>query len=223
MVVYGDSHAAMWLPAFQWIATAAHWRLVVLSKPYCPAIPITIADPPKLGSPNSPDTVCDQWHSWATSWINTHHPQLLVVTQEDIYKVPVPTSSSPRWAYLADWRTGLNGLFASLTDTEMRTVILGDTPVLPRPGPQCLAANEADVQACSAPVASAVQFSNGVENATAARLGIQYIDPIPWFCSSVCTAVIGHFNVYLDGVHINATWATYLEVVLGQALGLIYR
>ena len=111
MVVYGDSHAAMWLPAFQWIATTAHWKLVVLSKPYCPAVQLTIADPPGLGGPDQPDRICDDWHAWATTWINDHRPQLLVVTQESIYKVPVPGGSS-RWAYISDWRTGLRGLFA---------------------------------------------------------------------------------------------------------------
>ncbi len=220
MVVYGDSHASMWLPALQWIAASAHWRLVVLSKPYCPAVDLTIADPPSLGSANSPDTVCDHWHTWATGWINAHHPQVLVVTDESIYELPVPGSSSPRWAYVSDWHRGLLGLFASLTDKQTRTVLLGDTPTLARPGPQCLAAHESDVQACSTPVAAAVPFSNAVEQSTAAELGIGYIDPIPWFCSSVCTAVIGHFNVYLDGIHINAAWATYLERVLGQAIDL---
>ena len=109
MVVYGDSHASMWLPAFQWIAKSAHWRLVVLSKPYCPALELTIADPPSLGSANSPDAVCDKWHSWATAWINANKPQVLVVTDESIYKVPVADGSTPRWAYISDWRRGLEG------------------------------------------------------------------------------------------------------------------
>ena len=220
MVVYGDSHASMWLPAFQWIAKSAHWRLVVLSKPYCPALELTIADPPSLGSANSPDAVCDKWHSWATAWINANKPQVLVVTDESIYKVPVADGSTPRWAYISDWRRGLEGLFSSLTDKQTRTVILGDIPTLAQPGPQCLASHESDVQACSTPVGSAVPFSNAVEESTAHQLGVGYIDPIPWFCSTVCTAVIGRFSVYLDGVHINAAWATYLESVLGHAIHL---
>ncbi len=220
MVVYGDSHASMWLPAFQWIATSAHWRLVVLSKPYCPAAQLTIADPPSLGGSNTPDLACDRWHTWAVRWINLHRPQLLVVTQESIYKVPVPGGSAPRWAYIADWRTGLRGLFASLTDKETRSAILGNIPILSQPGPQCLAAHETDVQACSTPVGTAVQFSNAVEKAAARQLGIAYIDSVPWFCSSVCSAVIGHYSVYLDSIHINAAWASYLEEVLGQALDL---
>ena len=220
LVVYGDSHALMWLPAFLWIAQTAHWRLVVLSKPYCPAIPLTIANPPTLGTVNSPDVVCDKWHSWATRWINAHDPQKLVITQESIYRVPVPGAASPRWADASDWRTGLDALFSSLTTSRSRTVILGNAPVLPQPGPQCLAANPSNVQACSSPATSAVQFSNQVEQSTAGTLHIGYINTVPWFCSSVCTAVIGKYNVYLDGAHINASFASYLEVLLGQALHL---
>ena len=37
MVVYGDSYALMWLPAFDNIARTAHLRLVILAKPACPA------------------------------------------------------------------------------------------------------------------------------------------------------------------------------------------
>ena len=37
MVLYGDSHALMWIPAFDAIAKAEHWRLVVLGKLGCPA------------------------------------------------------------------------------------------------------------------------------------------------------------------------------------------
>ena len=43
MVVYGDSHALMWLPAFDNIARTAHLRLVILAKPACPAELVTVA------------------------------------------------------------------------------------------------------------------------------------------------------------------------------------
>ena len=147
-------------------------------------------------------------------------PQLLVVTQESLYKLPVPGQSSPRIVDSSDWSRGLRALFASLTDKQTRTVILGNIPIMAHSGPQCLAAHRSDVQACSTPVATAVGFTNAVEETTARAMGISYIDTIPWVCSSVCTAVIGRYNVYLDVVHISATFATYLEVVLGQALDL---
>ena len=37
MVVYGDSHALMWLPAFLCIARSRGWKLVVLGKSACPS------------------------------------------------------------------------------------------------------------------------------------------------------------------------------------------
>ncbi len=37
VVLYGDSHALMWFKAMNEIATAAHWRLVILGKGYCMA------------------------------------------------------------------------------------------------------------------------------------------------------------------------------------------
>ncbi len=50
MIEYGDSHAVMWLPALSAIASAAHWRLVVLGKPYCPAEIVEVRNPPGVGS-----------------------------------------------------------------------------------------------------------------------------------------------------------------------------
>jgi hypothetical protein len=54
----------------------------------------------------------------------------------------------------------------------------------------------------------------------AKALGIQYIDTVPWFCSQTCTAEVGNYNVYMDGIHMNATFARYLEGVLGKAINL---
>jgi hypothetical protein len=59
-----------------------------------------------------------------------------------------------------------------------------------------------------------------VEQATAVASGVEYINPIPWFCSARCTAIIGNHEVYLDDLHITATWAKYLENLLAEDLRL---
>jgi hypothetical protein len=53
-------------------------------------------------------------------------------------------------------------------------------------------------------------------------VGVDYINTIPWFCSKVCTVVIGSYIVYenTDTNHITATWAKFLRVVLADALHL---
>ena len=56
------------------------------------------------------------------------------------------------------------------------------------------------------------------DRAVAKQAGVQYIDVFPWFCSAVCTAVIGNMVVYGWDWHITATYATYLSGALQAAL-----
>ena len=42
VALVGDSHAAMWNPAFQQIATQRHWRLEILAKAGCPLLDLPI-------------------------------------------------------------------------------------------------------------------------------------------------------------------------------------
>ena len=58
------------------------------------------------------------------------------------------------------------------------------------------------------------------EEAAAAATGAEYIETTPWFCSATCTAVIKNYIVYMDQIHVTATYARYLKGVLGQALKL---
>ena len=54
LVVYGDSHAGMWLPAFDGLAKGVHMRLLVLSKPGCPAALLTISIHAASATPQVP-------------------------------------------------------------------------------------------------------------------------------------------------------------------------
>ncbi len=218
MVVYGDSHAQMWIPAFEWIASNAHWKLIVLSKTYCPAEPVAIAN---LGSKAGSNTSCDQWHQWATNEIRRLKPNLLVMTQASTIYSPPPTVGVSKGTITpTEWRTGLVSMFRSLESPQTKEIQLGSTPSMAKPGQACVGAHRQDVQVCATPAAAAVPPMNQVEQSTAAAQGVQYVDPIPWLCDTTCPAVIGHFSVYLDTVHLNATFARYLEQVLGQSLGL---
>ena len=84
MVVYGDSHALMWLPAFNGVAKAAHWRLIVLGKSDCPAPLIAVYNPPGVGTPGAPYAACTAWHRWAVTTIRRLHPDLLVISTQDL-------------------------------------------------------------------------------------------------------------------------------------------
>jgi peptidoglycan/LPS O-acetylase OafA/YrhL len=208
MVLYGDSHALMWAEAFASIATKTHWRLVVLGKPGCPADMVTTLNPPGIAPVDGPYIQCNQWHDWATNWINKTQPDLLVVTQEaQIY-----------FFNATQWERGLQRTLRAITSPKTRKIVLGNIPLLPQSGPTCLAAHTRDVQACSAPRGAAVPPFNQVERAVATSVGASYIDTTSWFCSATCTAVIGNYEVYLDTKHLTATYSLYLRGVLEQAL-----
>jgi hypothetical protein len=54
----------------------------------------------------------------------------------------------------------------------------------------------------------------------AASTGARYIDTAPWFCSTVCTDVVGRYQPYWDPFHVTATYATVLGQVLSEAIDL---
>jgi len=220
LVLYGDSHAAMWIPAFVAIAVHDNWKLVVLAKGACPAAPVFTSDWSTWSDPDGTHSACEKWHQWAVRWINAHKPRLLVITQENFYRAPSVNGQPPATFSYAQWQSGLSDLFRSLNTPRKRVVLLGNTPSLPQPAPQCLAAHSKDVQTCSSPVHRALPALNQIDRSTARAAGVKYVDPTPWFCRTTCTAIIGNYVVYLDSVHITATWALYLENVLAQSLGL---
>jgi peptidoglycan/LPS O-acetylase OafA/YrhL len=224
MVLYGDSKALMWVPPFVSIAAREHWRLVVLAKFGCPSTLVTIRGVPAWNEGRTSDPVCDRWHRWATNWINTNKPNMLVVSQADFYANPAPPGAPSVPFTAAQWGRGLDGLFHSFTVPHMKTVMLGSTPILRRflftGSPLCLSQHADDVQHCSDAADAAVPQLEPTDRSAALANHVTYIDTVPWFCSSICTAIIGKYEVYdTSGVHVSGPWARYLQYVLAGALG----
>jgi hypothetical protein len=199
----------MWLPAFNGAAEAAHWRLIVLGKSACPAALIaTVPNPPGVGTPGAPYAACAAWHSWAVTTIRRLHPDLLVISTQD-----------RGWTGAA-WHAGLTNLYSAVIPSSRRVIYLGNIPQLPQVGPTCLGQHPDNVQGCSAPAGVARSPLTQLDRAVTAAAGAEYVDPFPWFCSSICTAVIGHYDVYMDRYHITASYGAYLQNALAESLDL---
>jgi peptidoglycan/LPS O-acetylase OafA/YrhL len=212
MVLYGDSHAAMWFYPIDLIAAGAHWKLVFLSKPWCPSNMLPIRNPPGFGKPDGEYAQCDQWHQFALKRIAQVHPDLVIVTQE--------VSVKPDGAYTADqWGSGMAKTLAQIPVPAGRIVVLGNIPTFPVSPPLCLSRHTTDVQACASPLSSDLAEYDAAEESAAAKVGARYLSVTPWFCSATCTAVVGRYEVYFDGYHITRAYAVYLTRVLSRALG----
>jgi hypothetical protein len=217
LVLLGDSHARMWLPAFDAIGQRLHWKVVLLAKSNCP--------PPYTDFYNWPTRsaypACDRWHSYTIGRINHTNPDLVVMSGSDEHAVNGQKKPVTR----AVWAAALLKTLHMITSPKTTKVILGPTP---EPGHyptstmspvECLAAHEDDVQACSSRRATMLPYLYAdTDRAVAKQAGVQYIDVFPWFCSAVCTAVIGNMVVYGWDWHITATYATYLSGALQAAL-----
>ena len=212
MVIYGDSHAGMWFDALNVIAKEAHWRLVDLWKGGCPVDSLSYRVPPGSGKPGTPWVACEQWQRWALSRINSLKPNLLVLTQEG----RLNQASKP--FTFQQWGQGLATTFHRIHIPKSRVVVLGNIPYLPDDPPECLARHSANIQACSGPLDTYLTGYNQVEEEEAHSVGARYINVVPWFCSTVCTGVVGHYEVYFDQVHVGATYTYVLEDVLKKSL-----
>jgi hypothetical protein len=211
VVLYGDSHAGMWVPAMLRIATERHWQLRLYGKPACPA--------PRLAFYNQqrsrPFAECDRFRDFVLGQIRAERPQLVVVTNESFsQKLNRGVLVTP-----AQWQAGLTRTLAALRGTGARVVVLGDTPVLDASGPECLAAHARNVAACATTLAAATRrVWNGADQAAAAATGSGYVSVLPWLCTTVCTPVIGNVTVYRNRFHLTATYAGMLSGVLEDAL-----
>jgi len=206
MVLFGDSKALMWTPAFEAIAKTDHWRLILLVKVGCRAAWV----PGAVQQQNH----CPAWHEWASKWVNQNDPNLLVVSQLD-------TVSAQPAKRRKLWRKGLDELFNSFKVPTMKEVLLGSTPTLAQGGPVCLSVHRDDAQVCSSSARTSVPRLSKVDKETALANHVEYIDTTPWFCSKICTPVVGNYELYdTSGVHITSAWAQYLQNVIAESLSL---
>ena len=212
IVLLGDSHAGMWFPAFDAVAKRAHWKLVVLMKAVCPAVDLSFWN----WTLNSSYTACDEWHQYTSNRINEMDPAVVVFTSWWHGDGILPNGQPPT---LAQWQLGLEEAIQSITSPGTKKVVLGDIAYLAQTGPDCLAAHETNVQACSTPAnQAAIADHQQTLQAAAKATGATYVSAIPWLCSATCTAVIGRYEVYADGSEITNAYAGYLQGAIAEAL-----
>jgi hypothetical protein len=218
VVMFGDSHAAMWIPALDRIGRDHGWKVIQLTKPGCVAPDLQIWSS-SLGREYEE---CDEWRDWAVDQIAKIQPDVLLVTSagKGIY---LANGGDPTQDGLDDaWREGLGTTLDAVTPHAGKVIVIGDMAYPAEPGIDCLTEHEGDASACNTPVDQAVLAGhNQMEQETAEAHGVQYVDIIPWFCTQqICPAIIGGLTVHRDGLHINENYAVFLSTALAEATGL---
>lgn len=221
MFLVGDSHAGQWFEAFDKASRQMNWRLVVLGKAGCPAASLTLMrayndGKQKLVGP-APD--CGPWLQGVIARINETEPGLVVFASCNGCDHMV--DSDGEVITRGAWAEGLRTTIDKIESPTTTVAILGDNPRW-HGNLDCLARNPNEVQACSTTVAKAMGATyNDVERRVADDAGIAFIDVTPWFCSDVCSAVVGNMVVYTNDSHVTSTYAKTLSGALEQALSAL--
>jgi hypothetical protein len=233
IVLWGDSHGAMWMPAFEAVATHLGYRLAVFTKSACPPL---IGVEPWPSQINRPYTECEGFKKAVLAEIKTLHPAKIILT--GAFRGFDYTMNGTKVAggtYLEDnqwiptsavqsvWDRGLATTLRDLKSTGAKLVVLGDIAYPKSDGAQCISAHQNNLTACRwIPKLARFAVHNRDEKMTARADGASYASTTQWFCTAtVCDPVVGKIAVYRDSYHITRQYSLWLADAVGQAVGLL--
>ena len=187
-VITGDSHAGMFQVALARALDRTSWRLHIFQRGHCgwagsvgPDVPVSVGD-------------CRVYQAEALSRIRALHPDVLVLSEEDVV-TPYRTESD------------IPSSLASFSKLARRVVVLGHTPSVPS-FDSCLSGS-ADISGCVGTLSDAYRSDTLLEQRMATRYGATFVDTSTWFCvrvgsSIVCPPVIENAPVWRDGTHVTS-------------------
>jgi hypothetical protein len=200
VVVFGNSHSAMWVPALAVAAKADHWKLYPVVKESCGYDTYTDVVPGL-----NPKNQCSSWYVWAKSVIAGLHPNVLVM------------GSYTKTTY---WALGERTAIAQLRPLTKRFVLLSDSPWIPAPS-ECFLYPNATQGTClrhELPRRIAAQVKT---RAIATVMHVQYLDITPLLCDErLCPSVIDGIIPTADGSHVTPQYSAFVALALDAGINL---
>jgi peptidoglycan/LPS O-acetylase OafA/YrhL len=196
VVLFGDSHSTMWVPAVAADAKRAHWQFTPVIKEACGFLDYT-ADPAI--------SQCGTWYQWARATIKALHPQLLVIS---VFMHP-------------GWETGVRQAINDLHMSGTRVLLMSDAPGVDVAPADCLLTQDATQQTCLWPQRDMYLKADATTQSIARQAGIEFVNVSPWFCYKLlCPTIIDSIVAYADAGHVSGTYARYLAPELAPHLKL---
>lgn len=130
VVLFGDSHAGQWFPAFDQIAKDNHWKLVTLTKSACPAATLSHLYDRNIGR-NYDE--CTLWRADTIRRIVAIHPDVVITSSYSSFYLK-QSGITP-----AEWVNGLHTTVSELAQGGSRILILHDPPPPSFDVPVCMA------------------------------------------------------------------------------------
>ena len=196
IVLFGDSHAAQWFPAFERLANEYKFELISLTKSACPGPAVQ-----KVDSGEYKNADCFAWRDNSFDRIAKLKPYAVIFSGFQHFEVPDGYSTRREW-----WQAGQRRTLDALRGNATHIVYITDTPHPQQDIPACLAGgviSDCDDTERSEPISIP---------------GLKAINPTPWLCTSKCSSVINELVAYRDGSHISIAMSESLTQPLSAAL-----
>ena len=201
LVVFGDSHAEMWMPAVLKMAHRDDWAVVPFVKVGCVSSSWTHRSWP-----------CGVWYRWAVNRAAALRPQASLLVGS--------------WAGSRTPAAAVKGMAKLIGDAHRfsaSTIVVGDSPHQHRNPVDCLLAKGATMRTCSSRATLAELQTDAAVARAAAKQRVGFVNVTGWFCaraSSVavlCPLVVNRTISWVDQGHISATYGTELATPFRNA------
>jgi peptidoglycan/LPS O-acetylase OafA/YrhL len=196
IVLYGDSHAAQWLPALDLIGKKRGIKIVSLTKSACPSAEVI----KELSSQYDVDD-CQAFRDSSVARINRIKPLAVILTGMQPFTAPYSDEDARPW-----WLAGETKVFNRIKSATQFPIYLTDTPLPQVDIPDCLVAGRGAACDKARPIAGEV------------APGLIPINPTPWLCTDTCPAIVDGIIAYRDKSHLTVEMSKHLSRELEIAL-----
>ena len=216
IILYGDSHASMWMTALDEIGKVQGFKVLLLAKLACPILQKTIWS----YQLNKPFTECDEWNQKALNLIKSIHPDYLIATNQ--WKPAVDGSNKDDFGTSSLWTSEFPKALASLKSLANKVILIGNNPSMTTDPLRCAGKPNQNLALCASFTPNADNHEiNLIESNAAKSLGIPYINTVAIACSPVlCPVVLNGFFIYFDQWHFTDPFVQFLTPWLAKQLNL---
>jgi peptidoglycan/LPS O-acetylase OafA/YrhL len=209
IVVFGDSHASMWMPTILNMAQRDGWVVIPLIKTGC--------SPNGWTGPGYSDysaaklRACHAWYQWAVAQAKRLRPAVTLIAGCCTNQYP----DNPVSIALIN---GFSTLAKTMQPYSQSVVVIADDDGIAKDPVDCLLAPHATMKTCTTTQPDAILAYNNhlAEVANADNFGFLWTRG--WFCyQKQCPMVVDDTIVYRDTGHITQTYALRLNTAFREA------
>jgi hypothetical protein len=213
-VLWGDSHAAQWLPALDEYAKEQGWRLQVHTKSACSPMPVNLYERRLRRVFDE----CLEWRADVLKHIRQLEPEVVYVGSSRDYDILDGGRLLQSREIYPYWEQQLTTLVEDLDSRARKVVLLGETPFLNFDPVDCLA--DDSVSNCDPPKLIVVDRAYAAIEASAAENGgATLLSLNDVLCPGLtCPVVVDDIVVFRDNHHVTASYMEHLAEPVANLL-----